>query len=551
MAIRNQHWYSINEGISYPIDETATCIADNGAQVQNNIITDLYLRWSSAQGMYAFVSSITVTNTLVSVTFLTSTALEGGVLKPLAVISVPRPVTEGRQYALNSQVAGASGWIVFGSGVSSETKYSARFSTPTQTLLTVRAAKPYTPPAVSGIKTNVAANYLTNLVKLRANSPLEIVGEDREIDGVLRTVAVVRLVDTSIETARTDANIGNTVSVFRQFAGPCGARPDSNTCDKAPIEFINAVGPDCNGRITIEVKGFALTAKIADECGVIIDATVGLFDACLPPQLPSSAGLLPSQYVEQNILPPEPPPEPPVTPLSSESLVSVGALPYYEGFTDASADMFVAIPTSGAWQIVTTTGDDTRPSWLSQSLSDSLSVGDPTQYALASTSSALRNITLWQGFDAQTVFRRVTIHTRMRAGISGSKHNTGLVLNYRPSTTTVGLYEYYVVVLSQDTQSIRMYRFNGVQLLSVLGEVFVPGIAVDDWYRIVVTILPGASTDATNISITLSGLTLPGISATIGPVSVLNYRPSTGYFGFYADRAVTEFGYFLLEEVNA
>ena len=139
----------------------------------------------------------------------------------------------------------------------------------------------------------------------------------------------------------------------------------------------------------------------------------------------------------------------------------------------------------------------------------------------------------------------------MRAGISGSKHNTGLVLNYRPSTTTVGLYEYYVVVLSQDTQSIRMYRFNGVQLLSVLGEVFVPGIAVDDWYRIVVTILPGASTAATNISITLSGLTLPGISATIGPVSVLNYRPSTGYFGFYADRAVTEFGYFLLEEVNA
>jgi hypothetical protein len=311
------------------------------------------------------------------------------------------------------------------------------------------------------------------------------------------------------------------------------------------------VGPDCNGRITIEVKGFALTARIDNECGVVIDATVGLFDACLPPQLPSSAGLLPSQYVEQNILPPEPPPEPPVTPLPSESLVSVGTLPYYEGFTDASADMFVAIPSSGPWVIVETLGDDTRPSWLSQSLSDSLSVGDPVQYALTSTSNALRNITLWQGFDAQTVFRRITIHTRMRAGVPGGKRNTGLVLNYRPSTTTAGLYEYYVVVLSQDTQSIRMYRYNGIQLLSVIAEVFVPGITLDDWYRIVVTIMPGVSTDATNISIVVAGLTVPGISTTIGPVSVLNYRPSTGYFGFYADRAVTEFGYFLLEEVNA
>ena len=548
MPIRNQHWYSINEGIAYPIDETASCVADDGSIVQNNIITDLYLRWPSTLGEYAFISSLTVTDTLVSVTFLVSTALVDGIIKPLAVLSVTRAVTEGRQYALNAQVEGVSGYIVFGSGASSATKYRARFTSPTQTLLTVRAAKPYTPLAVSGIKANVAANYLSGLVRLRANSPLEIVGEEREIDGVLRDVAVVRLVDTAVETVRTNTTTGSTTSVFRQFAGPCGARPDSNTCDKPPIEFINGVGPDCNGLITLEVKGFALTAQIDGECGVIIDSTVGLFDACLPPQLPSSAGLLPSQYVEENILPPYVPPEPPAPPPESESIIVVGGLPYHEGFADQSADMFVAISSSGDWEIVSTTGDNTRPTWVSQSLSESLT---PTQYAFASTSNSKRNITLWQGFDTQTVFRRVSVHTRMRYGSASAKHNTGIVLNYRPSDAYVGAYEYYVVVLNYDNQTLKLYRYNGIQLLTVTPDVFVPGIMLDDWYELSVTILPGSPTNNTNITISLTGLTVPAISATIGPVSVSSYRPSTGYFGFYADRAVTEFGYFLLEEVNA
>lgn len=548
MPIRNQHWYSINEGISYPIDETATCLADDGILVQNNIITDLYLRWPSTLGEYAFISSLTVTENLVSVTFLVSTAITAGVIKPLAVVSIPRPVTEGRQYLLSAQADGISGYIVFGSGASSETEYRARFTEPAQTHLTVRAAKPYTPLAVSGIKANVAANYLNGLVRLKANSPLEIVGEEREIDGVLRDVAVVRLVDTAVETVRTNTTTGGTTSVFRQFAGPCGARPDSNTCDKPPIEFINGVGPDCNGRITLEVKGYALTAQINGECGIIIDSTVGLFDACLPPQIPSSAGLLPSQYEEQNITPPYVPPEPPAPPPASESLVIVGGLPYHEGFVDQSADLFVAIPSSGDWEITTTTGDNTRPTWISQSLSDSLAL---TQYALTSTSNSKRNITLWQGFDTQSVFRRVSVHTRMRYGSASAKHNTGIVLNYRPSDTYVGAYEYYVAVLNQDDQTLKLYRYNGIQLLAVTADVFVPGITLDDWYELTVTILPGSPTTNTDITITVTGLTVPTISATIGPVSVSNYRPSTGYFGFYADRAITEFGYFLLEEVSA
>ena len=551
MAIRNQHWYSLNEGIAYPVDETATGVDDEGLRLQNNVITDLHLRWSNQLGRYAFISSITITDTFVSITFLVSTTLGAATLKPLAVISETRPVVEGRQYSLDPQADGVSGWITFGSGVSSKTNYRARFSTPQQSFLTARAARSYAPLAITGMRTLDAATPLEDIVRLRATEPLEIVGEDREIDGILRKVAVVRLIDTAIETTRQDTTTAALQSVFQQFTGPCGKRPDSNTCTKPPIEFINAVGPDCDGLLTVQIKGFALTARIDGECGVLIDTPVGLFDACLPPQLPSSAGLLPSQYAETNVIPPEPPVEPPVTPPPSESVVIVGSLPYSEGFGDMSGDMFVPIPTSGRWLITLTTGDNTRPTWMSQSLSESFSDNFVPQYALTSESQALRNITLWQGFDVQTVFRRISVHTRMRPGTVGSKHNTGLVLNYRPHTTIAGRYEYYVAILNYDTQTLRLHYFDGVQLLSAVASVFVPGIRLDDWYRISVTVLPGTATTETKISVQVTGLTIPTVFAEFGPIVVTNYRPSVGRIGFYADKSVSEFGYFYLEEVNA
>ena len=459
MAIRNQHWYSLNEGIAYPVDEAATGVDDAGLRLQNNVVTDLHLRWPHELGHYAFISSITITDTFISITFLVSTTVGAATLRPLAVISQTRPVAEGRQYPLDPQADGVGGWITFGSGVSSETNYRARFSTPQQSFLTARAARSYAPLAVTGMRTLDAVTPLEGIVRLHATEPLEIVGEDREIDGVLRKVAVVRLIDTAIETTRQDTTTAGLTSVFQQFTGPCGNRPDSNTCPKPPIEFINAVGPDCDGLITIQIKGFALTAGIDGECGILIDTPVGLFDACLPPQLPSSAGLLPSQYAETNVIPPEPPVEPPVEPPPSESVVIVsGLLPYYEDFSTMSVDMFVPIPSSGRWLITLTTGDPTRPTWMSQSLSASLSASLSDnfvpQYALTSESQALRNITLWQGVDVQTIFRRITVHTRMR---SGSKHNAGLVLNYRPHTAVAGRYEYYVAILSYDTQTLRLH----------------------------------------------------------------------------------------------
>jgi hypothetical protein len=125
------------------------------------------------------------------------------------------------------------------------------------------------------------------------------------------------------------------------------------------------------------------------------------------------------------------------------------------------------------------------------------------------------------------------------------------VLNYRAHTTIVGRYEYYVVILNYDDQTLRLHRFDGLQLSSAIASVFVPGTRLDDWYRISATILPGAATTDTRISVQVVGLTIPTVFAEFGPIAVSNYRPSIGRIGFYADKSVSEFGYFYLEEVNA
>jgi len=58
---QNNHWYNINEQRNYPLDDTASCVANSGLRLPNNIITDLRLRWPEQHGKYAFVLSLSVT----------------------------------------------------------------------------------------------------------------------------------------------------------------------------------------------------------------------------------------------------------------------------------------------------------------------------------------------------------------------------------------------------------------------------------------------------------------------------------------------------------
>lgn len=348
MPVRNAHWYSQNEGRPYPLDDTATSIADDGNRLPANILVDMNLRWPSTLGRYAFVSAVSNTPAALTLTIQAANSPDDtSSFSPLAVLTVRKPIAQGRMYQLLPQLAGVAGWVVFGSGAD-DRAWSGRFSSPAQGLLALRSARSYRPLPVTSAQAQYASEKLTGVVLLKATEPLRLTKEERLLGGALRDCVVLRLVDgEAADGFQSPENAPVLPSVFQRFAGPCAGRPESNTCGcPEPIQFVNAVAPDCNGKLTVEFLGCAQVAQILEKCGVAVACQFGLVDACLPPQIPSSEGLLPSEYEPANIpVPPDVVP-PPMDSGSSDSRETTPGLPFLACFSGGSVDV---TPVLGLW----------------------------------------------------------------------------------------------------------------------------------------------------------------------------------------------------------
>lgn len=567
MPVRNAHWYNANEGRAYPVDDAATCDDDRGRRLPPDLISDLNLRWPTTLGKYAFVTAVANTAALITVTIQAAdspTATAG--FTPLAVVSVRKPVQSGRMVALQPQVPGVAGWIVFGSGTDGE-PYAGRFSTPAQSRLTPRAARPYRPLPVKSLQARNAADRLTGVVTLKASEPLAVAKEERFLDGALRDVIVVRLVDNEgaegfpVPTDAADITGYKATSVFQQFAGPCGKRPESNTCGcPSPIEFINAVAPDCNGTITMEFRGCAQVAEVQDIPGIAVACQLGLVDACLAAQIPSSEGLLPSEYDPVNVpVPPDIPPEP-LPPTPSVSYVPNVDLPFVACFVGGNVELGTA---AGSWVWSEASGPtvacppQTTPVYfpVSESLSASASVSVSTSTSMVtvpdgsieSASAAGRSVALFD-VDASTVYRRATTEALLTQGPVGAKRNAQLVINYRPHTSVGGQYVYYAAEVDYDTQTFRLVRFNGTTFQTVApASVVAPGIQLDKWYRVTAEVLPGVVAGDVAITVRLESVEDATIDVTLA-AQVSSYQPTTGKFGVGTNRAISRFSYLKIEE---
>lgn len=538
MTVRNHNWYNSNENRDYPLDDTASALDDAGVRLPQNIITDISLRYPQHLGNYPFVGAVAVTRSVVTVTLQVAMTKDNSdhSFVPLAVISVPiAELTEGRHYPLEAQYPGTAGYIVFGSGY--EQIYSGRFSAPSQSLLMPRVSRGYRNLPVSSMAKLYNSTPLTGLVKLLGAAPIEVVKESREVLGIDRDVIVVRLVD---DPTAAQANDQSTVNVFQLLSGPCAKRPESRTCgDPQPIQFVNSVAPDCNGVLELEFTGCAAIGKNLDDCGIVIDCSMGLTESCLPPAIPDADGLLPSEFAPAVIPPiPDPDPEPPPSDSISDSIIVIGELPFVTCFRDQISTDFLAV--SGQFVFA----EDFSPS---QPCLDEL---DPhTEYSLASegiVSASQRNAIIWTGFDVTTLFRQVTTDVKLMPGPGGARHNGGLIINYRPHSNIVGRYVYYIAEIDYDTQEFQIQRFNGTSFVPVVA-VSVPGITLEDWYRISVFVLPGGGSQV-SLAATLDGVTDPGISASLGPFLVNNYLPAEGSFGLGTYRSQSRFSFFRLEE---
>jgi hypothetical protein len=545
VSTRNLHWYNINQGIAYPVDDGATCAADDGQRLPPDILVDLNLRWPRGLGWYAFVASVAVTPRLVTVMFQAAVTLDDDDFRPLAVVSVPRPVLEGRVYALQAQAPGVGGWLVFGAGATDRAPYSGRFSSPRQSRLAPRAARPYADPPVRSVSALGSASVLTGVVSLRASPPLELSREERQIEGVVRDCVVVRLVEQSGIEGVARADDANAPSVFREFAGACAGRPESNTCGvPEPIQSVNAVPPDCDGTLTLEFRGCAKVTQIAGGHGAAIDCDLGLADACVPPYLPNSAGLLPTEYSPVFVKTPS---DGGVPTASAPSEYSVGAdaLPHLECFRSGLAPDFQAV--EGLW--LPAEDRVPYPPCGTSGFSDSRSLThDEAVSSYAASTAATRNVSVWSGA-GQTTFRVAAAEFKMTSGPPGTRHNGGLVLNYGADPVS-GLPTYYLAEADYDVQEFRLARFDGTGFREV-AHLVLPGITLDTWYRVEVTVRPAATPGSTSLAASLAESADPGAVPATLAATVADYAPSVGRFGLHSNRALTRFGSFSVEAVHA
>ena len=299
MAIINNNWFNLNSTRRYPLDDLATGESDSGLDFPNDIITDLRLRFPRSAGRFASISSINCSSKIVTVTIIghevhpsiSNVSGASETFSPLAVVSVPKPVIANVPYKLTSLVKGVFGWIVFGEGT--EKVYSARFSNANQALLMPRVAYYYVNQPVTSVSLDNNEAVLTGDITLRAIGDLKIVKEQRSV----RDIGVVDALVFRLENNATGENL------YKKYLGKCQGRPESESCNKISVEYINDMSPDCNGNINLEFSRNELRGKVlidSDMKGIAVELPLGLAEACTRNDyLPDNQGKLPNEYADE------------------------------------------------------------------------------------------------------------------------------------------------------------------------------------------------------------------------------------------------------------
>ena len=499
MVIRNNDWYNLNSTRQYPLDDNATGDTDSTGSLPSNIIVDCHMRFPLLAGKFAYISSVNVTENLVSVTFLAAQTVSAekdsaaphvvSEFGPLAVVTVQNPV-EYRPYPLEELYPGVGGWIVFGSGI--HEPYRADFTTPEQAFITPGAARWYRGLPVPSVQKEGVADTLTGLVRLKGSNTVSITAPaaGRVINGVTRRAIVIAVKD------------GLGLLALSDLIGPCGQRPESRTCDALPIEYINTVDPDCDGNIDIRFIGSLVStypyASLSSgssipDAGLEIDFGLGITDACVTQEcLPDDTGKLCNDY--QDLCESESSQalaeSSSSLSSSSESSLSLsssscGSLPYGTSFDDLTAQDFVV--KSGSWAF-----KDLDIHTVSESSSAESQGWDPPTPGAAivyePTHSTHRNTSIWDScdYEALTGLSYTDIARERRTWTDvyiPADATAGLVFNYRNSPYT-GNPHYLFAGIDTFSSQLLVGKFSG----SGWTEVTSSGSAAlshNTWYRIV------------------------------------------------------------------
>ena len=550
--IRNHNWYNLNSTRHYPLDDNATGETDDGLQLPNNILLDCHIRYPETVGRYLYISSTSVTDNLVTLTFLasnttsydTSLVAQTSTFVPVAAITLKKPVDQYVHYALSAMYPGVGGWIVFGSGI--EEAFSGKFATPEQTLLAPKAARNYRTLPVDSIKKVETNTALTGLVTIESSQTVEVVKATRTILGASRDVLVLRLSDLF------DRNL------LKLMRGSCGDRPESNACSPPGIELINNVTPDCLGNLTINFTGHTQADPYASGSGgVLLNTGLGLSDACEDNDIPDKDGNLPNDHKDECA--------------SEESASSDAVTDVSETLTEESEDCALGLHPahSGQEQVAGqddiycenfygTAADDVVVkrgtfSFVNESSADCCAACSGSSVINPSAASAIAyqanstddyNIAI---FDSciYTDVRDKLFTTQFK--MTQTAGNGGIVINYRTSPTT-GNPQFLALMVNLHSGQLELRRFAGNAFSpSPIHSVAVPALSANDWMALSVKVRPSASDPAgkSTLQCTLSGLVAGPASFTVD-TDVINDATADGKFGLCSDFKICRWDKFSL-----
>ena len=565
MPVRNQNWYDLQEGRRYPLDDRGTGVADSGELIRDNIIVDCHIKFPEEYGNYAYVSGITVTGTIVTVVISAAEDEVGNNSRLLCAVSVPKPITIARNYAVTPIAAGVAGWIAFGSGCAEN--FSGKYSTPKQTAITTRNARAYRHMPVRSLGKYGLPAALQDIVKITASAPVVAEYKDVTISGKAAKAVVLSLRGQFEDTEDQP---------LKEFLGPCGGRPESGTCAKAAILTVNGIKPDCAGNINIEV-GDGLATYLFENCGGMgISFDVGLNQFC------------PKEEVNPDCTRTDGPPvagtdlcEPVLADNSSSSnssssgsgsgpggggstqssssaaVVQCLTLPYCSLLTNSLSEEFVI-------RAGTFTSAPATPPIACEPLSSSSAPGSGGNSSSSGSSSSgvatipippqnpARNVvqsTSVTGFNILTVKNCATdwaINQRISATFKlggGLRRNGGVVVNYLTPAQTGRYATFIAALLDLDASQFKLIRYNGTNVVTEFAENFANTSFIynsDKWYTASITPTVFNNNIALYCTLREFGEEAPAITFEI---ATPNYGFVAGSAGVMSNQAYTYFSH--------
>ena len=218
-------WLNENVSRAYPITEGATQVAVTGEQLPFDVIADLSVVAPRDESTSAFISMITITDNLVSISVA---ATASGLL----VGTFPNSGLVGTVQSLSPVIDNASGFVTFGRGID-----------------TIRGSFIFTDAAAAGLDTRAVRAFdplpVTSIAKLNGSELQKLTGIIALLEG------------PNIDIFEDGGNIIVELEedIRDDFVGPCDRQAVFTTCGRPPLREINGVGPDvADGKIIIEVE---------------------------------------------------------------------------------------------------------------------------------------------------------------------------------------------------------------------------------------------------------------------------------------------------------